>query len=853
MGIHVHALLAGTSLLIIASVGGAQTQSDSATAASTGAAAESGDQLQEIIVTARRKEEALEDVPQTISAVTPGEIQKLNLLNLQDLSGVVPGLQIATTGEAFNNNDTLRGVTFTPQSGTQNTVAFYVNDVSVTNNLVTTSNFDVGQIEILSGPQGTLRGEPAPSGSLTIATRKPDLEQFGGYVTVTATNHDNTNENGAINLPLIRGKLAVRLAGIADDDYYNDVRSINSPVNPFNHTYGGRASIRFEPIDALEINAVYQHIYSQQRYFDGVAGDGAGGGVTPNAPAGYNGPPLDALQRLSVETYPNNEYTKSDLFTTSVDWHVLGQVVSYDGGYSEFNINNSDYADTAHQAPGISAANPISRVPLQFQVPSSAQHFQSDEFRVSSDTPLFGFIDYTAGFFYRNTRNEVNTVQLASFLPGSFGSPLGAADPFTYNPNYTLQLLVQSPGESKEYSEFVHVTFHLADNTELALGGRYLRYQNEGFTSGTLLTSGTFIAAPLPPPLTCSAVGFASTYPGTCNVPANFAITNTTAFPVTSNDQTAHTAIFNVSLSHKFADSLLTYISSGSSWRPPASAVGISNATNDPTLSALSHVQPEKSYDFEMGLKWTFLANRGHLNAAYYHQQFDNFIYYGLPTIYLAANGAQTAPTFYNFTSNSNAVINGVDFDGGLQITRDWSIALSGSFANGHLTGGKVPCNPPSGGTTTGAFPPATYVFLCPSHASTGTAPNFNATVQSEYDFPIVRLQDVNAFVRGLYVFYGRNPNASEFYTTPSYGLFNLYMGMRSSSGAWEGALFAKNLFNTQRLLQLNYPSATAAGTGGGVDSTFGTSGYYQVGFSQPGLTPLQEFGLTLTYSFGSR
>ncbi len=845
--------LAGSGLLALAAHADAPAETTATTSASG-----SDETLTEIVVTARRKDESLEDVPQKVSAVTTAELQKLNLQNLQDISGVVPGLQITTTGSAFNNNDTLRGATFTPEAGTQNTVAFYVNDVPVTNNLVSTSNFDVGQIEVLSGPQGTLRGEPAPSGSLTITSHKPDLEQFGGYVTLTGTNHDNTNENGAINLPLIKEKLAIRLAGIKDNDFYNDVRSINSPVKPFSHTDGGRASIRFEPVDAIEANVVYQHIYSQQRYFDQVEGTGAPGGVNPLASAGYNGPSLGANQRLSVETYPNNEYTKTDLLTGSIDWHVLGQVVSYVGGYNKYSLNNSDFADTAHQIPGITAANPIPREPFQFNTPASTQYAQTDEFRVSSETPLFGFMDYTVGAFYRNTRNEVDSAQLASFLPGAFGSPFAGNNPSVYNPKYTLGLIIQSPAATKEYSEFAHFTFHLPDNTELAVGGRYLRYQNDGFIVGNLLTANTFLALPgaaigLPAGVPCNLAGFGSTYPGTCDVPAGVAIPSTVALPLTSENQHQHTAIYNVSLSHKFFDSLLAYVSSASSWRPPATAVGITNGANDPTLTSLLHVQPEKSYDFEAGFKWVFPDHRGHLNLDVYHQKFDKFIYFGLPSIYLANNGATTSASSFNFTTNPDAVINGLDFDTGYQITRQWSVDLAATYSNGHLTGSNIPCNPPNGGNTPAAFPAGTFVFFCPSHASTSTQPNFNATLQSEYDFPVVRLQDVNAFVRGLFVYYGSNPHASEFYTTPGYGLFNLYMGLRSGSGAWEGAIFAKNLFDTQRLLDLGFPTATLPGGGGGANNTFGSSGYYQVGNNQVGMTPLQEFGLTLTYSFGSR
>ena len=802
--------------------------------------------LEEIVVTARRRGESLEDVPQTVSAVTQSDVQQLNLLNLQDLSGVVPGLQIAVVGSGYNNNDTLRGVTFNPAGGSQNTVAFYVNDIPVTNALVSTSNFDVGQIEVLSGPQGTLRGEPAPSGSLTVTTHKPDLEEFGGYATVTGATHGNTNENAAVNLPIITDKLAVRLAAVADDSDFNGVRSINSSLDPYSHTYGGRVSIRFEPIDSIEANVVYQQMDIQQGYFDQVTGSGAPGRVDPDAPANYNGPAIGALQRLGVEPYPNIVDTKTNLITGSVDWHVAGQVVSYDAGYFNYALN-VPFNDPANQAPGITAANPIPLAPGVPPGPTTQQFEQTDELRVASESPLFGFMDYTGGVFFRNTRAEVNSPQLADFLPGSFGSPSGAADPNIYNPKYTLELLIQTPGESKELSEFAHFTFHMPGSTELAVGVRYLHYENDGYVAGTLQTAGTYIATPLPFP--CSVAGYGSTYPGTCDIPASTAITDTTALARTSENLDAHTAIYNMSLSHKFADGFLAYISSASSWRPPSGSVGISNGANDPTLASLLHVKAETSYDFETGIKWTFLENRGRLNLAFYHQQFDNFIYYGLPVTYLAYNGVQASPTPFNFTTNPNAVVNGVDFDTGFLITRQWSVKLAGSYANGHLTGGDVPCNPPGGGTTAAAFPPGKYVFLCPSHASTSTSPNFNATAQSEYDFPLARLQNVDAFVRGLYVFYGRNPNANEFYTVPAYGLFNLYMGLRNSKGNWEAALFAKNLFDTQKLLSIGYPTSTLVG----LQSTFGPSGYSPVGSTQQGLTPQQEFGLTLTYSFGSK
>src|SRR3546814_2406794 len=109
------------------------------------------------------------------------------------------------------------------------------------------SMFDVGQIEVLRGPQGTLRGRASPSGSITVTTQKPDLYESGGYADLTRTNLDALNVNGAFNLPIIPEKLAIRIAGIDDRNEGDHVRSIHSSVEPSAATKAYRASLRFEP------------------------------------------------------------------------------------------------------------------------------------------------------------------------------------------------------------------------------------------------------------------------------------------------------------------------------------------------------------------------------------------------------------------------------------------------------------------------------------------------------------------------------------------------------------------------------------------------------------------------------
>jgi iron complex outermembrane recepter protein len=843
------ALVAGWNLVFAPM--GAHAQSATATSASISESTDASTGLAEIVVTARRKGELLQDVPETVTPVTAADIQSYNFQDLKDVSQLVPSLQIVPNNNRSLDSNTFRGVSFQPASGTQNTLGFYLNDTFVTNNFLTTSIFDIGQIELLSGPQGTLRGEPSPSGSMTITTHRPDLEQFGGYVTGTGANHDSWNGNAAVNLPIIPGKLAVRVAGLAEDNELDGVNSINDSQKPYSHTYAGRISVRFEPIDAIEANVMYENFYWNQAQYQQISGPGAAGGVLPTAPANYNGPAIGPAQMTGVQTYPAVTWNHSEIFTGQLDWHFLNQRLSYSGSYWTYADNNDSTALAANQVPGINAGNEIPLEPFQFYTPSIIQHTQTHELRLSSESPLWGFMDYTVGGFFRYTKNSVNVVQLASFFPGAFGSPLGAPDPFTYDPKYTLQLAVDSPSAEKEKSEFLNLTFHLPQNTELTVGGRHIAYTKAGSTEADLLPNGTFAALPpaalgLPGGVPCGAFGFGSTYPNTCDIPASVLLQgHYTALPFTAQNLKDNTWIYNVSLSHKLFDSLLTYVTVGSSWRPPGVSVGIDNANNDPALNSLLHLKPETSTDYEAGVKWTFLENRGRLNVAFFHQNFHDFIYSGLPVTYLSATvpGSPGNPSQFSFNTNPNAVLNGVTVDAGFRPTRQWSFDLNTSYTNGHLTGSDIPCNPPASG-----FPPGSFVYLCPSHASISVAPNFNSALTSEYHMPIPGTS-IDGFVRGLFNYYGRNANVSEFYTAPAYGILNLFLGMRSQDDAWEAEVFAKNALNNKAVLLRGGPGApTIDSANGALAAEFGSSGYYNTL-----VTPRPEVGVTATYRFGSR
>lgn len=158
----------------------------------TGSGASASSNSNDIIVTARRRDETLQDVPQTVNAVSSETIQKLRINNASDIAQIVPGLSIegSSSGSGgFGSSSGIRGVPTFLNSNASPVVQFYLNDAPTGRGPeVTQSLFDIGQIEVLKGPQGTLRGRSAPTGAITITSRRPDLDRIGGFASITTTS-----------------------------------------------------------------------------------------------------------------------------------------------------------------------------------------------------------------------------------------------------------------------------------------------------------------------------------------------------------------------------------------------------------------------------------------------------------------------------------------------------------------------------------------------------------------------------------------------------------------------------------------------------------------------------------------
>ncbi len=186
-------------------------------------AQETGD---EIIVTATKRETALQDVPIAVTPVTAELIQNSGIRDLQDLTSVAPSLQFNVSENETSATARLRGIgTQGSNPGLESAVGIFVDGVyRARNGVALTDLGEIAQIEVLRGPQGTLFGRNTSAGLITVTTAAPDLDEFGADLEVTYGDYNEQRIAGSVSAPIVEGKLAARLFGaVAKRDGFIDV------------------------------------------------------------------------------------------------------------------------------------------------------------------------------------------------------------------------------------------------------------------------------------------------------------------------------------------------------------------------------------------------------------------------------------------------------------------------------------------------------------------------------------------------------------------------------------------------------------------------------------------------------
>lgn len=423
----------------LALVHSGQAQQAAATGTSTNKAV-----IEEITVTANRREESLQDVSASITAFSSADIEHKGFDSFTDFAGSVPGLTInqPTKNRATFN---IRGVTLNAGSGgnTQDPVSVYINDTPVTDTFgaIVTPDlrlFDVERIEVLRGPQGTLFGSGSLSGTVRIITNKPDATKVeaAGRVDFGSTQGGAFRQryDGMINLPLIDDKLALRAVG-----YYRDeegwVKNVLLGTRNDSEDWGGRIAMLWQPNDALSVKAELIHQNS-----DPADGDR------------WN-PALGKFNKSSAIPEGRRSKLTNASLTIAYDFANFATLSSITTQQSSDSSNFGDVGDVF----GLGAAV------LSKSDPWNTDFFVQ-ELRLVSNTQSPW--QWVAGAFFIDREANVNYQIVVPGLNDFLGGALGGRDDY---------FVSQIRTTSQELAAYGDLTYQITDAFKFNVGARVFR------------------------------------------------------------------------------------------------------------------------------------------------------------------------------------------------------------------------------------------------------------------------------------------------------------------------------------------------------------------------------------------
>jgi iron complex outermembrane recepter protein len=566
-----YALVFASLSLVVGGVASADTPADSASSiGSSGAAA-----LEEIVVTAQRREENLQHAAIAVTAIAGDKLGEAGAIKVQDLTQLVPSMQVAVAAGPYPLFY-LRGVgNFNGNPLSDSAVALNLDGVYIARPSSTAGLFyDLSRVEVLKGPQGTLYGRNATGGAINVITNKPSTDEISGDASVEFGNYGTKNINGALNLP-VSSTLAVRLAvqSTQHDGYLSDGSDDDKGK-------AARLSALYTPTDSLTINTTADY------YHQGGKGAGATvlqpgiGFIDGNPRIGNTSAPANALYAstfyflagdtfgpltdkalffspLPLEPHQNNDYWG---LGTTIDWKSDAGTLTVVPAYRESTLN---FTSTA----------------AGFLIDQQERDKQgSFEARFASNTN--GPFTYLAGVYYLN-------------------ESVGAQLLYDQQYNASLQNFDLS---TKSYAGFGRLGYAITDSVRLTAGVRYTddkKSMHGTFVSAAVECPGSFIPPPAGPQFCFGGVGQVIVPTPTIDQQAAASFSDTTWRAGAEWDVTPYS---------------LLYAAAETGFK----AGGFYFTHDDPAY------QPEHITAYSLGSKNRFLDNRLQMNAEAFYWIYKN-------------------------------------------------------------------------------------------------------------------------------------------------------------------------------------------------------------------------------------
>ena len=570
--------------------------------------------LEEILVTATRRSERLQDVSVSATAFTQEKLDVQGLRNIDDLSRLTPGVTFqrdsTTASGNFNDEDSdinIRGVDST--AGTS-TVGIYIDDTPIQGRHITFTSFsafpalfDLERVEVLRGPQGTLFGAGSEGGTVRFIQPSPDLHKDSAYLRseVATTRHgDPTYElGGAIGGPIMDDKWGFRLsASFREDGGWVDhvdyrTRAVTKWRSNYQDTVVVRGALKWAATDTVSITP---SIYFQELKL----GDTSAYWPELSNPAASNLQNGNAQRNTSTDPF--------SLTGVKIEWDGgFGQFTSNTSYYSRNQHSNSDYTQFDRALFGLTVRPPLGDLGTSHD--ADMQHNFYQEFRLQSINPAAAIV-WTTGLFYSHLNENTTEAVFDPNLDGEYNALYGAPLCTPQAPCPNGEILVQPVSRiiDQQYALFGDAAFKIAELWKFTVGVRasHITYSGDLAYYGPFLSSTSGVLTPL------AATGSHSENPITPKAV----------------------------LAYQPARDSLLYLSAAKGYRP-GGINGPLSSTCGPNLATIGlNAGPElytadSLWSYELGAKNSLLGGRMQINASLFVIDWSNI----QQAVYLPACG----------------------------------------------------------------------------------------------------------------------------------------------------------------------------------------------------------------------
>ncbi len=785
-----------------------------------------GGGLEEIIVTARQREENLQTVPIAVSVVRGDVLDDTGTVNTQSLANLVPSLYY-NSANPRNTAYTIRGLGSNTLSvsaandGIESGVGFYVDGVYHGRPATAAFDFtDIDRIEVLRGPQGTLFGKNTADGAISIVSRAPTFEpeatgevSYGNYQFMQA----KASYSGALT-DHIAGRMSAQFTrrdGLVTN--VNTARKLNNLNN-----LALRGQLLYEPNDDLRIRLIAdvsdldsdcctQTFYrvgtsmrSAARQFYGLIAALPAHGLAPYSPASTN-----VYDRLSDIDAPLHVNTQDGGASLNIDWNLGSTTLTSISAwrYWDWDVaNDRDYTGIPIQL--------VQRIP-------SRQDQYSEEIRLASNEK--GPFDYVTGlYFYTQTIDGHPT---SVYGPASaywlISTTTFAAADRPDNLTDGFGQYGDSHFTMASYAAFGEVNYHVMPTVTATVGLRYTYEDKKGNYSTTVKGGVPF--STLPDPVTCTALNNA-TLNNRDN--AKLSLFRPQCYAVSNKGGNVSG---RANLAWQATDEVMTYATYARGYKAAGlnmSGLQLTGGTgagaNLPALDT-AVIGDEKNSTFELGLKSAMLDGRVTANLAGFWTIVKNF-----QANIAAPVTANNAAPLRTFPANIPEVqVKGVEADFAARVTSGFSLRASVAYSEGKYTDYPAgPCplewqNTNATGSCQPLVPPASLAIQTPN-------PRGNPTIPGAYVITGLPLAGLSKWVGSLgadYVMpmdqsalifsgdwnvrssYNSDTTNSRYTRIGGYGVLNTSVGYQFNK-SWEAKLFVRNV------LDKNYVTALTVQTG---------------------------------------